>query len=104
MADFEQALLLEPENASALIARGNAHFRAERFNEAVTDYDQALLLRPEDPGLRNNRGSAYYELGFYDLAIVDYKGALRQETGFTMLLNLASAYVMLSLQWVGIVS
>ena len=97
MADFGKALELEPKDPSLYYNRGNASFRAGRFDRAVADYTEALRLRPRYAEAVYNRSLARYRLGKYDQALADpnasgrlghevpadYLAALRKAAGRT---------------------
>ena len=48
IADLDEALQLEPSDASALRARGAAKWILGRCDEAIADLDEALQLEPSD--------------------------------------------------------
>jgi tetratricopeptide (TPR) repeat protein len=43
---------------SGAVERGNEHFKAKRYDEAVKAYDEALRDHPDDPGVQLDRGTA----------------------------------------------
>src|SRR5262245_34586194 len=46
IADFDEALMLNPDRVMAWIKRGNARFNKGDLDEAVHDFNQALQLDP----------------------------------------------------------
>jgi tetratricopeptide (TPR) repeat protein len=76
IADYDQAIRLNPKFADALNGRGAAHDNKGEYDLAIADYDQAIKLKPNLPEAYNNRGNAYADKGEYDLAIADYDRAI----------------------------
>jgi WD40 repeat protein/tetratricopeptide (TPR) repeat protein len=58
------------------LARGQGHFGAKRWREAVAEYSRALELRPDQAAAFHNRGRAHQELGEYDQALRDLAKAV----------------------------
>jgi tetratricopeptide (TPR) repeat protein len=56
--------------------RGNAHFQAGRFAEALGSFEQALERDPFDATALGNRANAHFKLGKVDDAIADHERAL----------------------------
>ena len=77
IADYDQAIRLNPENAVGYINRGVAYDDLGEYEQAIADYDQAIRLNPEDAVAYNNRGVAYSELEEYKPAIADFNQAIR---------------------------
>jgi tetratricopeptide (TPR) repeat protein len=93
LADYTEALRLDPGYACAYANRGIAHIRKGDYAQALPDLDRAIRL---DPGLADaylNRGFVRHQQGLYDRAIADYSQALRlnpeEVQGYT---NRGSAY------------
>lgn len=59
-----------------LLVRGNAHYRARRYEQALSDFNQAIKLNPSSPELYVSRSSVYIELKHLDKAIKDCDMAL----------------------------
>ena len=71
--------------------RGNRHYRAGRYEEAVAAYQQAIENGDERPELRYNMGTALLRLGRYDeaqqflqAALEDVEPGLRQRTLYNL--------------------
>ena len=47
VADFDQAIKLDPKYVAALYNRGNVFFVKKDFDRAIADYDLAIKLEPE---------------------------------------------------------
>lgn len=58
------------------VERGNRHYRAGRYAEAVAAYQSALESGEDSPVLRYNLGTALLQLGRYDEAEQHLRGAL----------------------------
>src|SRR5215510_9047323 len=48
IADYDQAIRLDPKNAVAYYNRGNAWWGKGDLDRAIADYDQAIGLDPKD--------------------------------------------------------
>jgi tetratricopeptide (TPR) repeat protein len=77
IADYDQAIRLDPKGANAYFNRAAAFRRKGDYDRAVTDYDQFIRLKPTDPDGYYYRGTAYDSEGDYDRAIADYDQAIR---------------------------
>jgi tetratricopeptide (TPR) repeat protein len=82
LADFNQALLIQPEFLFALVQRGNANLAMGNPAVSLQDYQTALtLLYPEDErgraALLGNMGLTHELLGQHDLAENHYREALK---------------------------
>jgi Ca-activated chloride channel family protein len=60
------------------LERGNRHYRAGRYNEAVREYAKAIEGGNDSPELRYNLGTALLRLGRYDEAERHLRLALRE--------------------------
>jgi tetratricopeptide (TPR) repeat protein len=72
IADFNQALLLNPKYAEAFNNRGIAYGNKKEYDRAIADFNQALLLNPKYAEAFNNRGITYYYKKEYARAIADF--------------------------------
>ena len=84
LAEYGEAVRLNPRSADALLARARLLVWHGRADEAAADCTAALALTPHDAGVLVCRGQAYLELGFdrddaahFDRAIADAEEALR---------------------------
>src|SRR5262252_8981565 len=57
IADFEQAVRLDPKMADAYGNRGMAYRNKGELDQAVRDFDEAIRLAPRDAAIYNNRGA-----------------------------------------------
>lgn len=76
IADFTQALQLDPNYAPAYNDRGLAYHQQNDDDRAIADYNQAIALDPKYANAFNNRGNAYEAKGEFDNAIADYTKAI----------------------------
>lgn len=76
LADFDEALGLEPANLAGLMLRGEARSVLGDYPAAVADLDKAATLAPNLPQIHVLRGLANARRGEADAAIADYDRAL----------------------------
>jgi tetratricopeptide (TPR) repeat protein len=76
IADYDQAIDLNPAYAKAYNNRANAYYELAQYQQAIADYDQAIDLNPSYAEAYNNRGNAYADLGQYEQAIESYTQAI----------------------------
>jgi tetratricopeptide (TPR) repeat protein len=76
IADYSQAILLNPKLEVAFYNRGNAYDKKGEYDRAIADFNQAILLNPQDAYAFINRGTAYNKKGEYDRAIADFTQAI----------------------------
>ena len=67
--DYDQAIKLDPESATAYNNRGNTYSDKEDYDKAIADYNQVIKLDPENAGVYLNRGNIYSRKEDYDKAI-----------------------------------
>jgi tetratricopeptide (TPR) repeat protein len=77
IADYDEAIRLDPTYANAFNNRGNTYYRKANYDRAIADYNEAIRLDPKDANPFNGRGAAYKAKGDYDRAIADYSQAIR---------------------------
>jgi len=77
IADFNQALQLNPKLAAFFYHRGSAYGHKGEYDRAIADFTQALKLNPNYAEAFHNRGNAYNDKKEYDRAISDYNQALK---------------------------
>ena len=76
IADFSQAITLNPKDAFAYLSRGNAYGIKGEYDFAIADFNQAIALNPGDAIAYCRRGLAYGYKGDHDLAIAHFCQAL----------------------------
>ena len=77
IADYTQAIRLNPDDAGAYYNRGNAKTDLGQYFAAIADFDIAIRLKPDYARAYYNRGVAKGELEEYIAAIADYDTAIR---------------------------
>jgi tetratricopeptide (TPR) repeat protein len=81
IADFDQAIRLDPTKTEYYAARGDAYGNKGDDGRAVADYDQVLKLKPDDAVTYAKRGDVYSDRMDYDRALADYDQAIRIDPG-----------------------
>ena len=77
IADYDEAIRLNPELAEAFNNRGNAKDELGDHAGAIADYDEAIRLKPDDAGAFHNRGISKFNMKDNPGAIADFDEALR---------------------------
>jgi tetratricopeptide (TPR) repeat protein len=77
IADYDDAIRLDPRNADAFNMRGLAYQKRGENDRAIADFDEAIRIDPNNSIFFNNRGSAYYEQGDYSRGNADFDEAIR---------------------------
>jgi tetratricopeptide (TPR) repeat protein len=80
VADYAQAIKLNPKFAAAFNNRGVAYDHKGDYDRAIADYDQAIKLKPDYADAYINRGIAYRNKEQLDRAIADYDQAIKLES------------------------
>jgi tetratricopeptide (TPR) repeat protein len=82
LAEFDQAVKLDVNYATAWAHRGAALRRLDRLQEALESYGQALQIEPNDPYIWNNQGMVFYSLGQCSAALDAFNQAIAIEPGY----------------------
>ena len=77
LADFDQAVRLDPKNPDVYAVRGMAWEAKGDFERALADFDQAIGLDPKNTEAYTVRGMAWQTKGDLDRAIADYDQTIR---------------------------
>jgi TPR repeat protein len=77
IADFNEAIRLDPNNEDAYCGRGKVYEKIGDINKALADYNEAIRLNPNYVGAYSFRGGVYEKKGDLDNAIADYTMATR---------------------------
>jgi tetratricopeptide (TPR) repeat protein len=76
LADYDEAIQLNPSNTAALNNRGAFYNNKGEYDRAIQDLDLGVKLKPDFSLAFRNRGDAYRGKGDPDHAVADYKQAL----------------------------
>lgn len=87
LADFDQAVSLDPRDENARANRGVAYNERGDYDKAIGELTQALSLDRNDKFAYNNRGNAFAHKGEYDEAIADYDHAISLDPNYVVALN-----------------
>ena len=79
IADYDEAIKLDPKNASALTNRGTAHSEKGDADAAFADFDEAIKRNPRYASAYFNRANAYAARADADRAIADYTSSIRYD-------------------------
>ncbi len=79
VADFTEALTLDPKDVACYRSRAAAHLNASAFAQALADLDEALKLQPDSAALLAQRGMVRFRCGAYAEAVADYTRSLQQK-------------------------
>jgi tetratricopeptide (TPR) repeat protein len=77
IADFDEAMRLDPTNAVAFAGRGLAYENKGNHDRAIADFNEAIRLDPTYAVAFALRGLAYENKGNHDRAIADINEAIR---------------------------
>ena len=79
LADFNEAIRLNPNDAKVYSNRGVAYANIGEVDKALADLTEALRLNPNDAKAYSNRGAAHAKIGEFDKAVADLTAAIRLE-------------------------
>jgi tetratricopeptide (TPR) repeat protein len=75
IADFTQAIQLEPKNWLNYLQRGRAHLKAKQIDRALSDAEKAVELSTANAWSLNFRGNVFQAKGDVDRTVADYVAA-----------------------------
>jgi tetratricopeptide (TPR) repeat protein len=87
IADYSEAIRLNPQYANAYGNRGIAWYGKGDNDRAIADYSQALRIDPQRANFYFNRGNAWIGKGDKDRAIADYSEAIRLNPQYAFAYN-----------------
>lgn len=82
IADYSEAIRLQPDSAAAYHDRAVCEIRLDRIDDAIHDYDRALQLDPANKLTWNGRGAIYLKKGGYKKAIACFTKAIELDPNF----------------------
>ena len=77
LAEYSQAIAINPKYADAYFGRGNVRYNLGNKQAALADYNQAIRINRKYAEAYYNRGLVRYNLGDKQGALADYDGAIR---------------------------
>jgi lipoprotein NlpI len=77
IADFNEAIRLNPQYAHVFSSRGNAWRDKKDYDRAIADYNEAIRLNPQNADLFMLRGITWDLKKDHDRVIADYSEAIR---------------------------
>ena len=77
LADIEQVIRLDPDDAFAVGARGDIRLVKKEYDRALADYSKAVALAPDFDLALIGRGIVFLATGKYDSAVAEFDHALR---------------------------
>src|ERR1700676_1663663 len=77
LAAYEQAIRLDPNDATAYYFKSAALIKLKRYEEALIAVEQAIRLDPQDTYAYTNKGAALIELKRYEEALIALEQAIR---------------------------
>jgi len=78
LADYDQALALQPGHTRALRGRAQLHVDEKRYPEALKDLDRLLEREPGQAILHADRGLVLMQMGKFSEAMQAFNGAIGQ--------------------------
>lgn len=76
IADYTEAIRLNPQYVIAYNNRGWSHYKQGRLSEAILDFEQSIILNPQFIRAYHNRAIAFKQQGNMTKAIVNYREAI----------------------------
>jgi tetratricopeptide (TPR) repeat protein len=86
LADFDQALELDPKLTRATVYRGVVHRDMRAFEKAFRDFSLALELGSDEGWVLANRGITYWLMGCYEESLADHDRAIELRPDMVWLL------------------
>jgi tetratricopeptide (TPR) repeat protein len=81
IADYDEAIRLDPDNAFALNNRGTARCDKGDLEGALADYNEAIRLQPDYANAFYNRAELFERKTSYPAAIADFQKYLDHDGG-----------------------
>ncbi|MER3447202.1 MAG: hypothetical protein C4291_10325 [Candidatus Dadabacteria bacterium] len=78
IAEFSEAIKINPRDANAYYNRGIAYYYKGQYDQAISDFNKVLEINPGSVMAYKSRGLAYQKKGQYDKAISDYDNAIKE--------------------------
>jgi tetratricopeptide (TPR) repeat protein len=83
IADYNQAIRLNPYFKWAIASRGQANYRLKNYTEAIADFDAAITIDKKYDFAYAYRGYIKHDLGKYTEAISEYSRAIEIDPNYS---------------------
>lgn len=83
VAQYQAAISVSPDNASAYIGLGNAYYKKGMHSEAIKALEKAVEIKPYWADCRCNLGAAYSLASLHDKAIEEFNQAIRINSSYS---------------------
>ena len=83
IANFSEAIRLDPKFTSAYNNRGLAYYNKGKYDTAIADFSEVIRLDPKLTLAYSRRADAYSNKGNYDKSLADYSEVIRLDPKFT---------------------
>jgi tetratricopeptide (TPR) repeat protein len=87
VAQFREALRINPRDEASHVNLGNALARTGMPRDAEAEYAEAIRLRPDDTDARTDLGNLALAAGRFSEAVAQYEGVLRLRPGDAQVLR-----------------
>jgi tetratricopeptide (TPR) repeat protein len=87
VADYSEAIRLDPKYAFAFGNRARTHRSLGNLDQAIADFNKSLEINPNNANDFNGRGVVYLDRQAYEKAIADFSEAIRLNPKFTLALS-----------------
>ncbi|MDH6107158.1 tetratricopeptide repeat protein, partial [Anabaenopsis tanganyikae CS-531] len=87
LANFNQAIKLNPNYTKAYNNRGNVYYNQQKWDLALADFNQAIKLNPNYAAAYKNRGDVYRNQQKWDLALADFNQAIKLHPNYAAAYN-----------------
>jgi tetratricopeptide (TPR) repeat protein len=77
VADYTEAIRLDPKDPSAYVGRGYAWIAKTEYDKALSDFNEAIRLDPKVAEFYAGRGNAWIGKREYDKALADFNAVSR---------------------------
>ena len=87
IADFDQALAINPDHPGVHLARGIVWNKKGEYDKAIADFNELLRICPKFADAFYNRGVVWEKKREYDKAVADYSEALHLKSNVFYVCN-----------------
>lgn len=83
IANFHEALQIQPEYADTIDNLGKALEAADKGGEAIAQFDKAISIAPEKAAAYADKGQTLFHAGKYEEAAASYRPAIEHHVNFS---------------------